>query len=274
MYCRANWGNGLLHLWNIIIVRFHIFLSLVIQISIYFMFEIAILLSWFFRHFFPVPYFFAFINCWYCCIYFPECRHLFYLLFIDYIIYSGLAIKPLILAIHYIFRSLLKVVTVEKCMCMCMQSLLLILFIYLSAIEKIMEKNNENTQNNDSKFREWLQVKSKTNIILKETYHTIVAYLKILNQETDEHDFPEKIKKRIQRNQYELMNYALLNLKDILCVPSKDKRELGLYKSFIWKVIATVVVCIDKYQVMHFMFIYYIITTTKHILLADKHCFF
>ena len=143
--------------------------------------------------------------------------------------------KPLILAIHYIFRLLVKVVSVEKCRYMCMQSLLLILFIYLSAIEKIMEKNNENTQNNESKFREWLQCqqgKSKTNIIFKKTYDTIAAYLKILNQGTDGHDFPEKIK-RVQRNQYELMNYPLLNLKDILCVPSKDKREVSLHKSFI-----------------------------------------
>ena len=117
-----------------------------------------------------------------------------------------------------------------------MQSLLLILFIYLSAIEKIMEKNNENTQNNESKFREWLQCqqgKSKTNIIFKKTYDAIVAHLKILNQEIDGHDFPEKIKKRVRRNQYELMNYLLLNLKDILCVPSEDKREVSLYKSFI-----------------------------------------
>ena len=37
-----------------------------------------------------------------------------------------------------------------------MQSFLLILFIYLSAIEKIMERNNENTQNKEAKFREWL----------------------------------------------------------------------------------------------------------------------
>ena len=99
-----------------------------------------------------------------------------------------------------------------------------------------MEKNNENTQNNESKFREWLQCqqgKSKTNIIFKKTYDAIVAYLKILNQGTDGHDFPEKIKKRVQRNQYELMNYLLLNLKDILCVPSKDKRKVSLYKSFI-----------------------------------------
>ena len=62
-----------------------------------------------------------------------------------------------------------------------------------------MEKNNENTQNNESKFREWLrchQGKSKTNIIFKRTYDTIVAYLKIFNQGTDEHDFPEKIKKK------------------------------------------------------------------------------
>ena len=108
--------------------------------------------------------------------------------------------KPLILAIHYIFRLLVKVVSVEKCRCMCMQSLLLILFIYLSAIEKIMEKNNENTQNNESKFREWLQCqqgKSKTNIF-KKTYDTILVYLKILNQGTDGHDFPDKIKKRVQ----------------------------------------------------------------------------
>ena len=99
-----------------------------------------------------------------------------------------------------------------------------------------MGKSNKNTQNDESKFREWLQCqqgKSKTNIIFKETYDAIVAYLKILNQGTDGHDFPEKIKKGVQRNQYELTNYPLLNLKDILCVPSKDKTKVSLYKSFI-----------------------------------------
>ena len=58
-------------------------------------------------------------------------------------------------------------------------------------------------------------------------------YLELLNQGTDGHDFPEKIKKRVQRNQYELMNYPLLNLKDFLCVLSQGKREVSLYKSFI-----------------------------------------
>ena len=85
---------------------------------------------------------------------------------------------------------------------MCMQSLLLILFIYLSAIERIMKKNNENTQNNESKFRKWLQCqqgKSKTNVIFKKTY-AIVAHLKILNQGTDGHDFPEKIKKSSKKS--------------------------------------------------------------------------
>ena len=45
---------------------------------------------------------------------------------------------------------------------------------------------------------------SKTNIIFKETYDTMVAYLKIQNQETDEHDFPEKIKKESKETS---MNY-------------------------------------------------------------------
>ena len=48
-----------------------------------------------------------------------------------------------------------------------------------------MEKNNENTQNNQSEFRKWLQCqqgKSKTNIIFKKTYDAIVAHLKILNK--------------------------------------------------------------------------------------------
>ena len=58
--------------------------------------------------------------------------------------------------------------------------------------------------------------------MFKETDDTIVLYLKILSQETDGYDFPEKLKKRFQRNQYELMNYLLLNLKDIPCVRSKD----------------------------------------------------
>ena len=66
---------------------------------------------------------------------------------------------------------------------------------YISAIEKIMGKINENIQNNWSKLREWFQYqqgKNKTNLIFKETYDTIMAYLKILNQGTDGHDFPEK----------------------------------------------------------------------------------
>ena len=82
--------------------------------------------------------------------------------------------KPLILAIHYIFRLLVKVVSVEKCRCMCMQSLLLILFIYLSAIEKIMEKNNENTQNNESKPENGFNVsKVKAKQILFSKKHMI-----------------------------------------------------------------------------------------------------
>ena len=62
-----------------------------------------------------------------------------------------------------------------------------------------MEKNNENTQNNESKFREWLQCqqgKSKTYIIFKESYDKLVAYLKLLNQGTDGHDFPEKTERK------------------------------------------------------------------------------
>ena len=61
-----------------------------------------------------------------------------------------------------------------------------------------MWKNNKSTQNNESKFKEWLQCqpgKSKTNIIFEELYDTKVAYLKIMNQGTDEHDFLEKIEK-------------------------------------------------------------------------------
>ena len=92
-------------------------------------------------------------------------------------------------------------------------------------IPKIMTQNSENGFNIS-------KVKVKQ-ILFSKKHDTKVAYLKILNQGTDGHDFPEKIKKRVQRNQYELMNYPLLNLKDILCVPSKDKREVSLYKSFI-----------------------------------------
>ena len=142
LFCHANWRK-----WTTASLEYNNcqishFWFLFIQKSNHLMFETAILLSWFFPHFFPILYFFAFISCWYCCIYFTECRYLFYLLIIDCIIYSRLAIKALILAIHYIFRSLLKV---EKWMCgkmyvYVMSSLLLILFIHLSAIEKIMEK--------------------------------------------------------------------------------------------------------------------------------------
>ena len=92
-------------------------------------------------------------------------------------------------------------------------------------IPKIMAQNSENGFNIS-------KVKVKQ-ILFSKKHDTKVAYLKILNQGTDGHDFPEKIKKRVQRNQYELMNYPLLNLKDILCVPSKDKREVSLHKSFI-----------------------------------------
>ena len=63
-----------------------------------------------------------------------------------------------------------------------------------------MEKNNENTRNNESKFRDFnvSKVKGKQILFSKKTYDTIVAYLKILNQETDGHDFPEKIKKEFK----------------------------------------------------------------------------
>ena len=63
-----------------------------------------------------------------------------------------------------------------------------------------MEKNNENTRNNESKFRDFnvSKVKGKQILFSKKTYDTIVAYLKILNQGTDGHDFPEKIKKEFK----------------------------------------------------------------------------
>ena len=83
------------------------------------------------------------------------------------------------------------------------------------------------TQNSENGFN-ISKVKVKQ-ILFSKKHDTKVAYLKTMNQGTDEHDFPEKIKKGVQRNQYKLMNYPLLNLKNILCVPSKDKREVSLY---------------------------------------------
>ena len=84
-------------------------------------------------------------------------------------------------------------------------------------IPKIMTRNSENGFNIS-------RVKVKK-ILFSKKHDIKVAYLKIMNQGTDGHDFPEKIKKGAQRNQYKLMNYPLLNL----CVPSKDKREVSLY---------------------------------------------
>ena len=59
-------------------------------------------------------------------------------------------------------------------------------------------KNNENSQHNESKFRQWpqrQQDKRKADTIFKDTYYALVMYLKILNQVIDGNNFPDKMKK-------------------------------------------------------------------------------
>ena len=87
-----------------------------------------------------------------------------------------------------------------------------------------MEQNNAK-----SKFNEWLQRQiavKNTTIITKEVDDEIVKYLKVVNSGNQGYDFPEVIRKRVKHHHYQLMNYPMLNLQNILCVPSKDKTEV------------------------------------------------
>ena len=90
-----------------------------------------------------------------------------------------------------------------------------------------MEQNNA-----ESKFNEWLQCQvaiKNTTIITKEVYDEIVKYLKVVNNGNQGYDFPEVIRKRVKHHHYQLMNYSMLNLENILYVPSKDKTGLNSF---------------------------------------------
>ena len=101
-----------------------------------------------------------------------------------------------------------------------------------------MEQSESGTATNpQTTFGEWLKiqaVKSKSSIMFKETYDLIVKFLKRKNEGLGVHDIPRKIEKRIKRNNYRLMNYPMLNLFDVLCVPSKEATEVSLLATFLF----------------------------------------
>ena len=84
--------------------------------------------------------------------------------------------------------------------------------------------------NPQTTFNEWLKLqaaKSKTSVIFKETYDLIVKFLKRKNEGLGVHEIPRKIEKRIKRNNYQLMNYPMLNFLDVLCVPSTETTDFS-----------------------------------------------
>ena len=99
-----------------------------------------------------------------------------------------------------------------------------------------MEQSESGTATNpQATFNEWLKLqaaKSKTSVILKGTYDLILKFLKRKNEGLGVHDIPRKIEKRIKRNNYQLINYPMLNLFDVLCVPSTETTEVSF--SHFW----------------------------------------
>ena len=81
----------------------------------------------------------------------------------------------------------------------------------------------------ESKFNELLQSQiavKNTIIITKDVYNDIIKYLKVVNNGKQGNYFPEVIRKRVKSHQYQVINYPMLNLQNILCIPSKDKTEV------------------------------------------------
>ena len=71
------------------------------------------------------------------------------------------------------------------------------------------------------KFMEWLNSNLRDNSLLltKGEYDEIIKYLKA----DDKSAFPQRIRRRVASNSYQLMNFPVLGIEDILCIPSKNK---------------------------------------------------
>lgn len=101
-----------------------------------------------------------------------------------------------------------------------------------------MEQSESGTATNlQTTFDEWLKIqaaKSKSSIILKETYKLSVKFLKRKNEGLGVYDIPQKIEKSIKRNNYRLMDYPMLNLFDVLCVPNTEATKVNLLATFLF----------------------------------------
>ena len=71
------------------------------------------------------------------------------------------------------------------------------------------------------KFMEWLNSNLRDNSLLltKGEYDEIIKYLKADGKSA----FPQRIRRRVASNSYQLMNFPVLGIEDILCIPSKNK---------------------------------------------------
>ena len=73
------------------------------------------------------------------------------------------------------------------------------------------------------KFMKWLNLNLKDNspLLTKGQYDEIMKYLKA----DDKSAFPRRIQRRVASNSYQSMNFPVLGIEDILCIPKKNKVE-------------------------------------------------
>ena len=72
--------------------------------------------------------------------------------------------------------------------------------------EKFMKQLNSNLKDNSP-------------LLTKGQYDEIIKYLKA----DDKSAFPRKIRRRVASNNYQLMSFPVLGMKDILRIPKKNK---------------------------------------------------
>ena len=70
------------------------------------------------------------------------------------------------------------------------------------------------------KFMEWLNSNLKDNspLLTKGQYDEVIKYLKT----DDKSAFPWRIQRRVASNSYQLMNFSVLVIEDILSIPKKN----------------------------------------------------
>ena len=71
------------------------------------------------------------------------------------------------------------------------------------------------------KFMEWLKsnVNDNSPLLTKGQYDEIIKYLKV----DDKSAFPRRIRRRVASNSCQLMNFPVLGIEDILCIPKINK---------------------------------------------------